>query len=185
MERTIEEIFKESIGVKERTLASCRGEIMKAARALKKSLRAKGKVLLFGNGGSAADSQHIAAELVGRFRKERRALAALALTTDTSVLTSVGNDYGYELVFARQVEGLGSRRDVAVGISTSGNSKNVIAGLKAAKKLKMTTVSLTGGDGGVLARISDININVPSRDTARIQETHICIGHILCELVEA
>jgi len=185
MDKAIEKIFKESISVKERTLETSRAGIIEAVQAIRKALRANGKVLLCGNGGSAADSQHIAAELVGRFRKERRALAAIALTTDTSILTSVGNDYGYEQVFARQVEALGAPGDVAIGISTSGNSKNVIAALAAAKKLNMTTVSLTGGDGGALAKISDININVPSKDTARVQETHICVGHVLCELVEA
>ena len=185
MDKTIEQIFKESIRVKERTLGSSHTAILKAAMAIKKALRFKAKVLFFGNGGSAADSQHMAAELVGRFRKERRALAAIALTTDTSILTSIGNDYGYEQVFARQIEALGAPGDVAVGISTSGNSKNVIAALKAAKKRRMITISLTGNGGGALAKISDININVPSKDTARIQETHICVGHILCELIEA
>lgn len=185
MKKRIEAIFKESIDVKQRTLEANSKSIEAAAKAMKKALRQKRKVFLFGNGGSAADSQHIAAELIGRFKKERRALAAMALTTDTSVLTSVGNDYGFEFVFSRQLEGLARAGDVVIALSTSGHSKNVLEAVRAARKLKCVTISLTGRDGGALAKLTDININVPVKDTARIQEAHICIGHVLCELVEA
>ena len=184
MKELIEKIFQESINVKKAALKSNQETIQKAAVALKKALAGTHKVLLFGNGGSAADSQHIAAELIGRFQKERKAMAAIALTTDTSILTSIGNDYGFEKVFARQIEGLGQKGDVAIGISTSGNSKNVIEGVKKAKEMGLVTITLTGNHGGQLAKLSDINIDVPSNDTARIQETHITVGHILCELIE-
>ncbi|HLF18160.1 MAG TPA: D-sedoheptulose 7-phosphate isomerase [Candidatus Omnitrophota bacterium] len=184
MKEIIEKIFLDSIEVKKATLKNNQGAIQQAALALKKALSNDNKVLLFGNGGSAADSQHIAAELIGRFQKKRKALAAIALTTDTSVLTSLGNDYGFESIFARQIEGLGQKGDVAVGISTSGNSKNVIEAVKKAKEKGLVTIALTGNKGGELAKLSDINIDVPSSNTARVQETHICIGHILCELIE-
>lgn len=142
------------------------------------------KVVLFGNGGSAADAQHIAAELSGRFLKERRALAGLALTTDTSAITAIGNDYGFDVIFERQVEALCSEGDVLIGISTSGNSKNVIKGLLKGKELHCVLVSLTGNDGGKLRGISDFNLNVNSSITARIQEMHILFGHILCEYID-
>ncbi len=143
-----------------------------------------GKLLVFGNGGSAADAQHVAAELVGRFERERRAIAAVALTTDTSVVTSIGNDYGYERVFARQVEALGARGDVALGISTSGASRNVVAGLEAAGGRGLTTVALTGKDGGTVGRAAAIHINVPSTSAARVQEVHRTLLHVICDLVE-
>ncbi|MCX7627555.1 MAG: D-sedoheptulose 7-phosphate isomerase [Methylophilaceae bacterium] len=143
-----------------------------------------GKILLMGNGGSAADCQHIAAELVGRFQKERRGLAAIALTTDTSLLTSVSNDYGYEHVFARQVEALCNPGDLLIGISTSGNSPNVIRAMEAAKRKHVVTVAMTGEGGGKLAAFCDLTLAVPSRVTARVQEAHILIGHILCELID-
>jgi len=158
--------------------------IEKAASAMVKSLKSGGKVLVFGNGGSAADSQHIVAELVGRFKKERRALAAIALTTNTSVLTAIGNDYGYDVTFSRQVEALGKSGDVALGISTSGNSKNVIEAIRCAKKLGLSTIGLLGGDGGKLKAECGIAIVVGSKDTPRVQESHSLIGHILCELIE-
>jgi D-sedoheptulose 7-phosphate isomerase len=142
------------------------------------------KVMWCGNGGSAADSQHLAAELVGRFRRERRGLPSIALTTDTSVLTSISNDYGYEQVFSRQVEALCSEGDVLVGISTSGNSKNVCLALDVARKLGAFTVAFTGGGGGAMATLADAAICVPSRDTARIQEAHILCGHMLCDWIE-
>jgi D-sedoheptulose 7-phosphate isomerase len=148
------------------------------------SLKKNGKVILFGNGGSASDAQHIAAELVGRFKKDRTALAALSLTTNTSVLTSLANDYGYEVVFSKQVEALGQKNDVIIGISTSGKAKNVANGIKQAKKMGLKTVALTGGDGGELTKLADVSLIVPSSITARIQEAHITIGHIICELVE-
>jgi D-sedoheptulose 7-phosphate isomerase len=158
--------------------------VIRAAEAIRRATSADGKVLVFGNGGSAADAQHLAAELVGRFVRERQALAALALSTDTSVLTSVANDYGYERVFARQVEALGRAGDVAFAISTSGRSANVVAALEAAAARGMTTVALTGRDGGQVGRMADIHINVPSDSTARAQEVHQTLIHAICELVE-
>lgn len=155
------------------------------AERLKACLDAGGKIVLMGNGGSAADSQHIAAELVGRFKRERGGLAALALTTDTSILTSVGNDYGFEHVFSRQVGALCGPNDVLVGISTSGNSGNVIRAIEEGKRLGLYTVGLLGGSGGRLAEMCDFALVAPSADTPRIQEIHILIGHILCELLEA
>jgi len=142
------------------------------------------KVLWCGNGGSAADSQHLAAELVGRFRRQRRGLPSIALTTDTSILTSVSNDYGYEQVFRRQVEALCRQGDVLVGISTSGKSRNVCLALDDARRLGAFTVAFTGQDGGPMAAVADALLAVPSRDTARIQEAHILCGHILCDWVE-
>lgn len=143
-----------------------------------------GKVLSFGNGGSAADAQHFAAELIGRFDRNRKALAALALTTDTSAITAIANDFGYEEVFARQVSGLGSRGDLAIGISTSGRSPSVVNGIRHARELGMTTVALTGGDGGHLARCADIALTIPSGVTARVQECHIAVIHLICELLD-
>ena len=148
------------------------------------SLNAGGKILFCGNGGSAADSQHLAAECVGRFIQERRALAALALTVNTSVLTAVGNDYGFEQVFSRQIQALGCRGDVAVGISTSGQSPNVIAAMREARRLGIKTIALSGKDGGALAKCVDIPIVVSATNTARIQECHIALGHAVLELLE-
>lgn len=148
------------------------------------SLRGGGKILFCGNGGSAADSQHIAAELVGRFLKERAPLAALALTTDTSILTAIGNDYSYDEVFARQVRACGRPEDCLVGLSTSGNSQNVLGAFEVAKSLGMKTVALLGRTGGSSKGIADVEIIVPSDTTARIQEAHIFIGHALCEGIE-
>jgi D-sedoheptulose 7-phosphate isomerase len=158
--------------------------LARIAAEITRSLVAGKKVLWCGNGGSAADSQHLAAELVGRFRRERRGLASIALTTDTSVLTAIGNDYGYEEVFRRQVEALCLAGDVVVGISTSGKSKNVRLALEAAKKLGAFTVAFTGVDGGAMATIADETLRIASKDTARIQEGHILCGHMLCEWVE-
>jgi D-sedoheptulose 7-phosphate isomerase len=160
------------------------GPTVAATEAMLASLRAGGKILVCGNGGSAADAQHFAAELVGRFERDRRALASLALTTDTSVLTAVANDSAYARVFARQVEGLGRRGDVLIGISTSGGSANVLAALAAAKDAGLTTVALTGCDGGAVGAAADIHVNVPSRSTARVQEVHRTLLHAMCELIE-
>jgi D-sedoheptulose 7-phosphate isomerase len=148
------------------------------------ALKADRKILFFGNGGSAADAQHLAAELIGRYRKERASLAAIALTCDTSILTAVGNDYGFEMVFARQIEGLAEEGDVAFGISTSGNSKNVIEGIHQAKEKGCKTIGLLGCDGGRIGESVDLSIIVPCKATPRIQECHITIGHILCSLIE-
>ncbi len=155
-----------------------------AATLLASIYRASGKVLFFGNGGSAGDAQHLAAELVGRFQLERQALPALALNVNTSSLTAIGNDYGYEFVFSRQIEALGQPGDVVIGISTSGNSKNVITGMRAARVRGLHTIALTGEGGGALQSEVAICLQVPSRDVARIQEGHILLGHILCELIE-
>ena len=158
--------------------------ILEAAELIVSSLRAGGKVLFFGNGGSAADAQHLAAEFVGRFVHERPGLPAIALTTDSSILTAVGNDYGFDRVFARQIEALATANDVAVAISTSGNSANVIEAVKAANERNLKVVGLSGKDGGALAQLADVTITIPSTNTARIQECHITIGHIFCELVD-
>ncbi len=159
-------------------------QIVEAAVLIGDCLVGGGKLLFFGNGGSAADAQHLAAEFVGRFVVERGGLAAIALTTDSSILTAVANDYGFERVFARQIEALGRPGDVAIGISTSGNSANVLAAMKQAANQDLKTIGLSGKDGGLLARASDVSITVPAANTARIQECHIAIGHIWCELVE-
>jgi len=184
MRDRIKEILLESIQVKEELLRDSIVQILDIAQLAVDCLKKNGKVILFGNGGSAADAQHIAAELIGRFKKDRTALAAISLTTNTSVLTSIANDYGYEVVFSRQIEALGQKNDIAIGISTSGKAKNVAAGIKQAKKMGIKTVALTGGDGGDLAKLADVSLLVPSSVTARIQEAHITIGHILCELIE-
>jgi len=155
-----------------------------AAEAMIASLRAGGKVLVCGNGGSASDAQHFAAELVGRFERERQALASIALTTDTSILTALANDYSYTRVFARQVEAIGRRGDVLIGISTSGGSANVLEAFAVAKAAGLTTVALTGRDGGAVGASADIHINVPSPSTARAQEVHRTLLHAVCELVE-
>lgn len=154
------------------------------AQAMVATLRAGGKILWCGNGGSAGDSQHLAAELVGRFRRERRGLPSIALTTDTSALTSIGNDYGFEAIFARQVEALGVAGDLLVGISTSGNSRNIVCALEAARSLGLVTAAFTGEGGGRLAQLSDYLFAVNSRETARIQEAHILAGHMLCDWIE-
>jgi D-sedoheptulose 7-phosphate isomerase len=159
--------------------------ISDVAHELRACLARGGKILLMGNGGSAADSQHIAAEIVGRFQKERRGLPAIALTTDTSIITSIGNDYGYDYIFARQIEALCRSEDVVIGITTSGNSQNVVKAIEEANALGATTIGLTGGTGGKLNSLCKFNIVVPNNETARIQEAHILIGHSLCALLEA
>jgi len=181
----IEAAFTDAIRLHDRTMRQDAGALAGIVDEVARALAGGGKVLACGNGGSAADSQHFAAELVGRFTKERRALPALALTTDTSILTAVSNDYGYERVFARQVEALGRPGDVLVGISTSGRSKNVLAAFAAAKERQMTTVALTGSDGGPIGAAADLHLNVPSPSAARVQEVHRTVLHVICELVEA
>lgn len=156
-----------------------------AALACVKALRSGGRVLFCGNGGSAADAQHLAGEFISRFHYDRNPLAGIALTTDTSVLTAIGNDYGYEKVFERQVLGLGRPGDVLVGISTSGRSKNVIAAMKAARSLGMVTIAFAGNQREVIEQTADISIRIPSASTPKIQEGHIVVGHALCGLVEA
>ena len=184
-ERVVESI-KESISAKERLLSSAEtiATIARVSEVLIESLRAGHKLLLFGNGGSAADSQHIAAEFVGRFAFDRPALPTLALSVNTSALTAIGNDYGFDQVFSRQIEALGASGDVAIGISTSGNSPNVLQGLITARKLGLHTVAFTGGNGGKMMGAADHCLCAPSKETPRIQECHILIGHVISLLVE-
>ncbi len=184
MRDKIKDILLESIQVKEELLHTAIGRIVEITELAIDCLKKGGKIILFGNGGSASDSQHIAAELVGRFKKDRPGLAAVALTTNTSILTAVANDYGYEFIFAKQIEALANKNDLVVGISTSGKAKNVSCGIKQAKKMGLKTVALTGGDGGDLAKLADVSVVVPSSVTARIQEAHITIGHAICEIIE-
>jgi D-sedoheptulose 7-phosphate isomerase len=160
-------------------------DIRQAAGRMCAAIKAGGKILWIGNGGSAAECQHMAAELVGRFSRERRAFASIALTTDTSILTAVANDYGYENVFARQIEALCTPQDVVVAMSTSGTSGNIVAGIRAAKLCRALTIALTGENGGTLKAVSDICIRVPAQETARIQEAHQLIGHLFCEYIES
>ncbi len=177
-------MFQESASVKLRFAEENAQRIEMVARRMAEALRQGGKVLFCGNGGSAADAQHLAGELVNRFLRDRDALAGIALTTDSSVLTSIGNDAGFEQVFARQVEALARPGDVVVGISTSGNSPNVLRAVETARRRGCLTVALTGGSGGPLARAADEAFVVPSGETPRIQEAHITLGHALCALVE-
>jgi D-sedoheptulose 7-phosphate isomerase len=181
-EKILEEL-KESIKLKEDVINKLIPDIEKSAKIIIKSLKKGGKIILFGNGGSAADAQHIAAELVGRFKKERKSLPAIALSTNTSIITALSNDYNFKIIFSRQIESMCSKDDVAIGISTSGNSENVLEGIKTAKKIGAKTIGFSGS-GGKLKEISDICICVPSNNTPRIQEIHITIGHILCKLIE-
>lgn len=185
MKKLIEQRFLEHLAVADAVLHSgIIAQIEVIAAEIKKALASGNKVLFCGNGGSAADSQHLAAEFVGRFQKERRGLPAIALTVDTSILTAVGNDYGYEKVFVRQVEALAKPGDVLVGISTSGNSANVVEAVELAKSMGVYCVGMTAAGGGKMAALCDQCIAVPAKVTARAQEMHILIGHILCELVD-
>jgi D-sedoheptulose 7-phosphate isomerase len=180
----IAHILREGAELRLRLIDTCLDSALKAARAIERSFKSGGKLLLFGNGGSAADAQHIAAEFVCRFARDRNPLPAIALTTDASILTAVSNDYGFEHVFARQIYALGRAADVALGISTSGRSPNVIKGMGAARERGLTTIVLTGNDGGPLEQLADIAMVVPSSNTAQIQECHIVLAHILCEITE-
>jgi len=161
------------------------GVITDIAVAIEKCIRRGGKILIFGNGGSAADAQHVVAEIVGRYTRERRGYPAIALTTDTSIITAVANDFGFDRVFERQVEALANHYDIAVGISTSGNSPNVIKGLEKARDLQAETIGFSGGSGGEMSGLCDISFIAPSAVTARIQELHIAAWHAICDLVEA
>jgi D-sedoheptulose 7-phosphate isomerase len=176
--------FEESIRVKERFAKENTEGLLSAAQHLATCFASGHKLLIFGNGGSAADAQHIAAEFVNRFAVERKPLPALALSTDTSILTSISNDYSFDEVFSKQIKALGRKDDIALGISTSGNSKNVILAVETARDMGLYTVGLTGCGGGELAHCCDLAIVVDSRVTPRIQEAHITAGHILCELVD-
>ena len=183
MER-VKQFLKASGDLKHRVAETLSGEILEAAQTIRDRLASGGKLLLMGNGGSAADSQHIAAELIGRFKKERAAIPAIALTVDSSSLTALGNDYGFETIFSRQIEALATAKDAVIGISTSGNSQNVIRALNLARNMGAATIGLVGHGGGDMKDCVDICIVVPSDDTARIQEVHITIGHIICEIIE-
>jgi len=178
--------IQRSIEIKRALLSDAHFEDMVAQAALQivKALRSGGKVIFCGNGGSAADAQHLAAEFTGRYLKERSALPALALHANTSALTAIGNDYGFDRVFARQMEGLGKEGDVAVGISTSGNSPNVLRAIEVARSKSIYTVALTGASGGKMKDVADCTICIPSEETPRIQECHILTGHIICEIAE-
>ena len=184
MEKIIQKAFRESIGVKEEFIKENTAKITFFAEKIALALTGDRKLLLCGNGGSAADAQHIAAEFINRYELERPPLPAIALTTDTSILTSVGNDYSFDQVFSKQIKALGVEGDVLLAISTSGNSTNVIEAVKAAKSLGIFTVGLTGGEGGQLSSLVDLSLVVKSAVTGRIQETHILVGHIICELVD-
>ena len=184
MSDTIRAAIQESAEVKSRLLAQADPLLARIAVAMADAFRNGGKVILFGNGGSAADAQHVAAELVNRFLMDRRALPALALTTDTSILTAMSNDLGFESVFARQVQDMARPGDLVLGLSTSGNSENVIRGLHAARECGATTVGLTGRDGGQLKSVADICFCAPSDHTPRVQEVHIAVLHAVCEAVE-
>ncbi|GAB6270205.1 MAG: D-sedoheptulose 7-phosphate isomerase [Smithellaceae bacterium] len=184
MKDHIVKLFRESCRVKEAFINDNLGKLVNVIEVLTAALKAGNKILIFGNGGSAADAQHIAAEFVNRFIIERPPLPAIALTTDTSIITSIGNDYDFSEIFAKQIRALGQPGDVAWGISTSGNSPNVQKGLEMAKKMELITLALTGKDGGPIAKMADWSLNVSSGSTARIQETHITAGHAICELVD-
>jgi D-sedoheptulose 7-phosphate isomerase len=184
MEDHIIKTFKESSRVKDIFLNENLGKLTNVIEAITAALKAGNKILLFGNGGSAADAQHIAAEFVNRFIIERPPLPAIALTTDTSVITSIGNDYDFSEIFSKQIRAISQPGDIAWGISTSGNSANVLKGLEMAKKMGLVTLAFTGKDGGDIAKIVDFSINVSSNSTARIQETHITAGHVICEMVD-
>jgi len=184
MKENISAEIKESIDLHNQVLRDCLPSIEQAAQIMIEALHNGNKIFFFGNGGSAADAQHLAAELVGRYMKERQSLPALALTTDTSIISAISNDYGYDQVFVRQLEGLAKKGDVAFGISTSGNSANVLLGLEEAKELGCKTISLLGCGGGRIASICDVPVIIFGKNTPRIQECQIMIGHILCNLIE-
>jgi D-sedoheptulose 7-phosphate isomerase len=184
MRETVRESFEDSRRVQKTFLEENIDGVVKVAEVLIEAIRGGGKVLFFGNGGSAADAQHLAAEFVNRFRVDRRALPAIALTTDSSILTSIANDSSFDQLFARQVEALGKSGDVAVGISTGGTSANVVEGMRTAARAGLITVAFTGGDGGPLHREADYSLLAPSTTTARVQEVHILAGHVICDLVE-
>jgi D-sedoheptulose 7-phosphate isomerase len=186
-ERLVTKRVQENLAVTEAVLGDRKllETVAEVGKRMARALAARQRVFFFGNGGSAADAQHLAAELVGRFGRERRALPAIALTTDTSAITAVANDSSFENIFVRQIEALAEPGDVAVGISTSGKSPNVLAGIRAAKERGLVTVGMTSGSGRELAAAADYCIRIPSDNTARVQEKHILIGHILCEIVES
>jgi phosphoheptose isomerase len=180
----VQAVFDETIALHQRMRDVVPESVLEAAAAIRASLDAGGKLLVFGNGGSATDAQHLTTELVGRFERERDGLPAIALTADASLVTSVANDFSFDWVFARQIEALGKREDAALGISTSGRSPNVLMALEAANAKGMKTIALTGRDGGVIGNAATIHINVPHASTARVQEVHRTVIHAICALVE-
>jgi phosphoheptose isomerase len=180
----VERTLAAAIALHQRVRSMDSGPIVRAATEIARAVAGGQTVLAFGNGGSAADAQHFAAELVGRFMRDRAGMAAVALTADTSVLTSIANDFGFDRVFARQVEALGRPGDVALAISTSGRSANVVAAMQAAKDGGLTTIALTGNDGGPIGAAADIHVNVPDASAQRVQEVHITLLHAICEIVE-
>jgi D-sedoheptulose 7-phosphate isomerase len=181
--RLAEKAFAATIALHDRMRVNL-GSTLLAAATMLEAIKAGHKLLLFGNGGSASDAQHMSAELVGRFQRERAAIAAIALTTDTSILTSIANDYSFKQVFARQIEALGQAGDVAFGMSTSGESLNVVHALNAAKAKGLKTIAMTGRDGGSVGRAADLHVNVPDQSIARVQEVHRTLIHVMCEVIE-
>ncbi len=181
---TITSLFEDSINTKQLFIQRYTPLIQEVSELIVSSFRNGNKLLLMGNGGSSSDASHIAGEFVGRFKNDRPPLPAIALNTDTAVLTCIGNDYGYDHVFSRQVEALAKEGDIVIAISTSGNSPNVLAAVETAKKMGITTIGLTGGSGGKLASLVDYAFVVPSKATPRIQEVHITLGHVICQVVE-
>lgn len=184
MKNIIKNEFESHLQTIQKTIEILPNDVQRAAQICVEALNNGKKIMLFGNGGSAGDAQHIAAELTGRYKCERRGLPAIALTTDTSALTAIGNDYGYDRVFDRQVESLANEGDVLFGISTSGNSQNVINAFNLGKKIGCICIGLTGRDGGAMNEVCELNIIVPSDNTPRIQEMHIFIGHTICQIID-
>ncbi len=184
MLKVINKEFASHLETIEKVIKTMSEPLQQASQLAIDTLKSGNKILIFGNGGSAADAQHIAAELTGRYKTERKALGAIALTTDTSALTAIGNDYGYDRVFDRQVEALANKGDLLIGISTSGNSKNVINAFEIGKELECNILGFTGRDGGAMNQYCDINLIVPSDNTPRIQEMHILFGHTICQLID-
>ncbi|MFH1780840.1 MAG: D-sedoheptulose 7-phosphate isomerase [Candidatus Nealsonbacteria bacterium] len=185
MENEIEALFDQNIELHRIAKTALADKIAQAADLIIDALKQGRKVLFCGNGGSAADAQHIAAELVGRFKKERRGLPAIALTTDTSIMTAIANDYWYDLLFARQVEALGDKNDILIAISTSGNSMNIVRAVEAAKFKGLKTIGFLGAEGGKLKDLVDLSLIVPSQESDRVQEVHILIAHIICQLIDS
>ncbi len=184
VKQTIKDEFSSHLETINKVIETMEESLVQASQLAVETLKNGNKVLLCGNGGSAADAQHIAAELTGRYKTERRGLPGIALTTDTSALTAIGNDYGYDRVFDRQVEALANKGDLIIGISTSGNSKNIVSALKLGRELGCKTLGFSGRDGGAMNEVCDINLIVPSNNTPRIQEMHILFGHTICQIID-
>jgi D-sedoheptulose 7-phosphate isomerase len=184
MQETILKEFNSHLETIQKVINSKDIQLQEACVLAINTLKNNNKILLFGNGGSAADAQHISAELTGRYKSERRGLPSIALTTDTSALTAIGNDYGYDMIFSRQVQSLAQKGDLLIGISTSGNSKNVIDALKLGQDMGCKTLGFSGNDGGAMSEVCDINLVVPSKNTPRIQEIHILFGHTICQCID-